>query len=171
MTQQQKSIMRESGFVDPVLDSQKAFRIILDAMARPGKINSLGGLPAPPAPLFPAAAAVCLTLLDMDTPLWLDQAAAAQQVRDYLRFETGCPLAGEPAQAVFGLIADAAAMPALSRFAQGSAEYPDRSASLIIQVGGVERAEWKNLARPGHQGFGAAGRPRPAPDGLGWPAG
>jgi alpha-D-ribose 1-methylphosphonate 5-triphosphate synthase subunit PhnH len=137
------------GFVDPVLDSQRTFRFILDAMARPGKVNQLGSLPSPPAPLLPAAAAVCLTLLDLDTPLWLDAKAAAPQVTDYLRFETGCPLAGEPGKAAFALVADPAQMPPLSSFAQGSAEYPDRSATLIIQVASLGNQAGRTLRGPG----------------------
>ena len=137
------------GFDDPVLDSQNTFRLLLDAMARPGKVQTLGRLPKAPAPLYAAAAAVCLTLLDLDTPLWLDPSASAPEVADYLRFATGCPLSPEPDQAAFGLIADASAMPPLSRFAQGSAEYPDRSATLIIQVDGLSNQGGVVLSGPG----------------------
>ena len=70
--------------------------------------------------------------LDLDTPLWLDAAAATPPVVDFLRFETGCPLAAEPKKAAFALIAQPGAMPDLARFAQGAAEHPDLSATCLL---------------------------------------
>ena len=70
---------------------------------------TLSGPETPPAPLGTASAGVCLTLLDFETPLWLDRAAATAQVRDYLRFHCGVPLVEAPADARFALIADATA--------------------------------------------------------------
>ena len=138
-----------TGFDDPVLDSQKTFRVLLDAMARPGVIHRFPSLPQAPAPLTPASAAVCLTLLDMDTPLWLDDPANVPPVVDFLRFGTGCSLARDPGMAAFGLISDPDSMPPLSSFPQGTAEYPDRSASLIIQVQGLSKQKGKTLRGPG----------------------
>ena len=149
MTHEHQSSAPGPGFDDPVLQSQRTFRHLLDAMARPGKVHRLGGLPQPPQPLNPAAAAVCLTLLDLETPLWLDAAASSPPVVDFLRFATGCPLASEPAQAAFALIADPQAMPPLNRFALGSAEYPDRSATLIIQVDELHSQGGVTLSGPG----------------------
>jgi alpha-D-ribose 1-methylphosphonate 5-triphosphate synthase subunit PhnH len=138
-----------TGFRDPVLDSQDTFRHLLDAMARPGKIHQLTNLPQTPAPLYPAAAAACLTLLDLDTPLWVDEAAGAPQVVEFLRFEIGCHLANEPGRAAFALIAEPEKMPRLARFAQGTAEYPDRSVTLIIQVDELGGQAGKTLKGPG----------------------
>jgi alpha-D-ribose 1-methylphosphonate 5-triphosphate synthase subunit PhnH len=149
MTQINTSMETNVAFKDPVLDSQKVFRHLLDAMARPGKVHHMGDIARPPGPLMPAAAAVCLTLLDLDTPLWLDFGSARPQVTDYLRFATGCPLAGEPDKAAFALILDPAAMPRLSSFNQGSAEYPDRSVTLIIQVDELGGQAGKTLKGPG----------------------
>ena len=63
------------GFADPVADAQSCFRAVLDAMARPGRICIRSGTMAAPPPLCAAAAAVLLTLVDHETPLWLDPAA------------------------------------------------------------------------------------------------
>src|SRR5690606_9844332 len=97
------------GFADPVFDSQRMFRRLLEAMNYPGRIVDAGLHASAPAPLASAAAAVCLSLADYETPVWLD--AAAQPVRDWLRFHCGCPIVADPGQARFGIVADAAAIP------------------------------------------------------------
>lgn len=120
------------GFADPVIDSQRMFRAMQTAMSHPGRVVPLPVTVAPPAPLHPAAAAVCLTLVDWETPLWLD--GMAQAASGWLRFHCGAPIVPEPGNASFGLIADAATMPDLTAFAAGEDDYPDRSATLIVQV-------------------------------------
>ena len=125
----------QPGFDDPVLESQSVFRALLDAMARPGRPEEIAPALEVPAPLRPLAAAVCLTLLDVDTPLWLDAPArASESLRRFLAFHCGCPLTEDPAVAAFALITDPQAMPPLGAFGQGSAEYPDRSTTLVVQV-------------------------------------
>jgi alpha-D-ribose 1-methylphosphonate 5-triphosphate synthase subunit PhnH len=56
-------------------------------MARPGRVHAAGDGLTPPAPLDPATAAVPLTLVDGDTPLWLD--AACAPARDWIAFHCG----------------------------------------------------------------------------------
>jgi alpha-D-ribose 1-methylphosphonate 5-triphosphate synthase subunit PhnH len=138
------------GFAEPVLDSQRTFRAVLEAMARPGTVCRLDRIPAAPEPLAPAAAAICLALVDLDTPLWLDAAAAPAAA--YLRFHCGCPIPEEPESAVFALLADAGHLPSLERFAAGDADYPDRSATLILQVAGLTAGEGRRLSGPGIDG-------------------
>lgn len=114
--------------------SQAAFRALMDAFARPGEIRTLRGGNAP-APLAPASAALVRSLADYETPVWLDEAlAGVPAVADWIRFHTGAPLVNEPGEAVFALIADPLALPDFARFALGSEEYPDRSATLIVQI-------------------------------------
>ncbi len=139
------------GFADPVLDSQTTFRAVLDAMARPGTIVAVPAtLPEVPEPLFPASAAVCLALADFDTPLWLDPSfTAAPAVGNLLRFHCGCPLVEQPLQATFAVIGAAPDMPPLDAFAQGSDEYPDRSATLIVQVATLSDEHGVTLSGPG----------------------
>jgi len=124
------------GFADPAGDSQAAFRRILDAMSRPGRIVALDPVRTAPPPFGPAMAAAALTLLDHETPVWLDAAAATPEAVAFLGFHCGCPLA-PPAAAAFALIADPPAMPALSVFAAGSELYPDRAATLVLEVAGL----------------------------------
>ncbi len=135
------------GLDQPVFDSIKVFRALADAMAHPGEIKRMAANPPAPGQLMPAAAAICLTLLDFETPLWLQTPDAA--VAEYLRFHCGCPITPEPAQARFALITNAAMMPRLSAFSAGDAQYPDRSATLIIQAANLSNASGVKLSGPG----------------------
>ena len=141
-----------SGLSDPVLDSQRIFRGVLDAMAHPGRIVPLPPPPDPPAPLVPAAAAVALTLLDYETPLWLDPAAGAEPVTEYLRFHCGCPLVASPGRAAFALLTNSESLPALDAFDAGSDEFPDRSTTVIVQVAGLRAGMGRRLRGPGIDG-------------------
>ena len=151
-----------AGFADPVLDGQAAFRAVLEAMARPGQVQALAGLPQAPAPLSRVAAAIALTLVDHDAPLWLDPAlAASQPLRAWLAFHSGAPIVESRMEAGFALIAEPLAMPALDSFALGSEAYPDRSTTLILQVQ-VFSDEGPLLSGPGLAApsrFGAAPLP------------
>jgi alpha-D-ribose 1-methylphosphonate 5-triphosphate synthase subunit PhnH len=69
------------------------------------------------------------TLCDFLTPVWLDPPLAdSARVAAFARFRTGSWLAASPAEAAFAVIADGARMLELTAFAQGTPEYPDRSA-------------------------------------------
>jgi len=127
--------MLAPAFVDPVRASQAVFRAVVDAMAHPGTIVAIGELARAPQPLSLAAAAVALTLLDCETPVWLDPALAqSRDIAAWLRFHTGAPLTADPRQAAFGVIADPPSMPQFEVFSQGSMEYPDGAATLVLQV-------------------------------------
>jgi alpha-D-ribose 1-methylphosphonate 5-triphosphate synthase subunit PhnH len=141
-----------AGFADPVLNSQRVFRAVLDAISHPGRVLTLSVPETPPAPLGRASAGVCLAILDFETPLWLDRAAATAPTRDYLRFHCGVPLVELPVDARFALIADATAMPALSAFDAGTDERPDQSATLIVQVTGLASGRGRRLSGPGIDG-------------------
>jgi alpha-D-ribose 1-methylphosphonate 5-triphosphate synthase subunit PhnH len=133
---------------DPAYESQAAFRALMDCTARPGDMRKLKGVTAP-APFAPATAALIKSLADYETPLWLDAAFAAEKkVADWIRFHTGAPIVREPGEAAFALIADAVAMPSLAQFAQGTAEYPDRSTTLLVQIGSFTGAGF-TLRGPG----------------------
>lgn len=137
------------GFADPVHDAQRVFRAVLDAMAHPGRIATLPIDLEAPAPLSAGAAAVCLALLDFETRLWLQPQAATPAVLDFLRFHCGCPAARHTLEAQFALIANAAAMPPLSAFPAGEPEYPDRAATLIVQVERLSEEGGVRLRGPG----------------------
>lgn len=122
------------GFADPVFEAQGAFRTLLNALSYAGRVHEMKTEIDPPSPLDPATVAVALTLFDFDTPAWLDPAAAGGEVPGFLRFHCGAPLVEREEEARFAVIADPGRMPSLDRFAIGEDRYPDRSATLLVQV-------------------------------------
>jgi alpha-D-ribose 1-methylphosphonate 5-triphosphate synthase subunit PhnH len=128
-----------SGFADPVRSAQAAFRAVLAATSRPGTVQRVGVEIAAPPPLTPAIAAVALTLCDQDTPVWLDAPLrASQDVATWLRFHCGCKMVDDPAGASFAFAADMQALPAFDRFNLGTADYPDRSTTIVLNVDSFE---------------------------------
>jgi alpha-D-ribose 1-methylphosphonate 5-triphosphate synthase subunit PhnH len=121
------------GFNDPQLDAQRVFRQLLQAMSRPGQVVPIDRLPEAPKPLSAAAAALALTLFDLDTPIWLSEDLRTV-AGDYLAFHTGAPLTHEIGAASFVLVADGNKLPDLAQVALGDAEYPERAATVIVQV-------------------------------------
>jgi alpha-D-ribose 1-methylphosphonate 5-triphosphate synthase subunit PhnH len=125
----------QPGFADPVHDAQGVFRAVLDALARPGRLRSVGSRLAPNEEASIAARATLLALADATTSVWLQ--FPLPEVASALRFHTGAPLlSGESdlATAQFVLLTDPARCPALERFAFGTAESPEHSATLIVDV-------------------------------------
>ncbi|MCV2881511.1 phosphonate C-P lyase system protein PhnH [Actibacterium sp. XHP0104] len=118
------------GFSEPATQSSHAFRIVMEAMARPGTIRPIAGARAP-APLSVAAGTVLLTLCDGDTPVHLAGEADCEAVRAWLAFHTGAPVVG-PSQAMFA-VGSWQALGPLSAYATGTPDYPDRSATLIVE--------------------------------------
>lgn len=151
------------AFPEPVHDAQRVFRAVMNAMARPGFVFPLEAGLDPPAPLTQAAAAVALSLIDYETPVFLDAPLATNaEVARWLRFHTGAPVTADPSRALFAMFADAAQIPPLARFALGTAEYPDRSTTLVIQVAHLDGGPPLTLEGPGLPGaraFAPAGLP------------
>jgi alpha-D-ribose 1-methylphosphonate 5-triphosphate synthase subunit PhnH len=123
-----------AGFASPVHDAQRCFRAVMQAMARPGSLQAFQPeLKDLPAPLTPMAAALALTLLDYDTPLWLDPGLAkSPAVVSFLKFHTGAPIVTMPVEAAFALVSDPERLINLANFAQGTPDYPDRSTTVIL---------------------------------------
>ncbi len=118
----------EGGFNDVPVQAAQAFRAVMTAMARPGDIVQVCGA-QPPAPMSVAAGAVVLTLCDPETPIYLAGSHDTEQVRAWISFHTGAPcVAAHDAVFALGVWDD---LP-LGAFSIGRAEYPDRSATLIV---------------------------------------
>jgi alpha-D-ribose 1-methylphosphonate 5-triphosphate synthase subunit PhnH len=136
------------GLADPVGDAQRIFRRVLDALAHPGRVVTLDA-PAelPAGVLGRGAIGTGLALLDFETAIWLDEVAGV--AGPHLRFHCNCPLATSRDQAVFVLIGDPATLPPLDGFALGSDSYPDRSATLVIEVKALDQDGALRLSGPG----------------------
>ena len=135
----------DGGFEDPARHAAFAFRAALDAMARPGTITTLSGAVAP-APCSAAAAVLLITLCDPNTPLYLAPSHEDDALRDWITFQTGAPIVDAP-KAMFALGIWEALAP-LDRFATGTSEYPDRAATLIVEMPALA-AQGAALTGPG----------------------
>ncbi|MGD1861257.1 MAG: phosphonate C-P lyase system protein PhnH [Leptolyngbyaceae cyanobacterium] len=135
------------GFQDAVHDAQQTFRALLEALSRPGLPQTTAVL-TPPVGLLPSCAAAALTLLDLETVVWL-QPDLPSAVRDWLLFHTGCPFTKEPQAADFAVIGDVACMPDLKVFNWGSPEYPEAATSLLLQCGELSGGPAISLQGPG----------------------
>jgi alpha-D-ribose 1-methylphosphonate 5-triphosphate synthase subunit PhnH len=149
------------GLADLPHDSQRLFRAILDGFAHPGSIVGLPQTPDAAEPLSRAATAFLLTLVDRDTPLWLAPPLDTPALREFVRFHTGAPIAERPADALFAVVA-AGAAPLLEGFAIGADPYPDRSATVIVEVaslGGGPLRSWRGPGIDGRASVAVSGLP------------
>ncbi|SEA14116.1 phosphonate C-P lyase system protein PhnH [Rubrimonas cliftonensis] len=136
--------MLTGGFADPPIEAARAFRAAMEAMARPGSVHRVAGA-RPPAPLSPAAGALILTLCDADAPLCLVGAADTGEVRGWVAFHTGAPIVGRGACAfAVGSWEDLAP---LDGYPVGTPEYPDRSATLIVDGADLSQGAGAGAAR------------------------
>ncbi|MFT5631946.1 MAG: alpha-D-ribose 1-methylphosphonate 5-triphosphate synthase subunit PhnH [Gammaproteobacteria bacterium] len=119
----------EGGFVNLPIDASYAFRAVMTAMARPGDIVDVRGA-KPPLPMSIAAGVVVLTLCDPETPIHLALSHDTPQVRDWITFHTGAPIVA--AQNAMFALGEWEAL-SLTDFPLGTAEYPDKSATVIVE--------------------------------------
>lgn len=138
------------GFANLALDSQASFRSAMNAMAHPGQIENAPVHTHAPSPLNATAAMLVLTLCDFDSPIWLDnELASCPDVRQFIAFHTSAPIVKDKSEAQFAIISDKSALNDVASFAKGSAEYPDRSTTLIIQVDTLSNHDGVCLTGPG----------------------
>lgn len=126
------------GFDEPAHAAQQVFRALLEAMSRPGRIQTL---PADvlddiePPGLGRGLTALLLTLLDAETSAWLGAPLASRAAADYLRFHTGVRMHDTPDTAAFAVVGALSAQPDLwSRLMRGSDAAPQEGATLIVEL-------------------------------------
>ena len=131
-------IVELPGFKDSIHDSQTTFRTLLNALSRPGTANKIDVELTPPSglnvSLNTACAAACLTLLDLETQVWL-QPGLDEEIKNWLLFHTGCGFTGDTNKADFAIIWNIENMPDISKFKQGTPVYPEDSTTLLMMVG------------------------------------
>lgn len=137
------------GFSDASTQSSFAFRAALEVLSRPGEIRALTGA-TPPAPLSVAAGALLLTLCDGTTPVHIAGAHDCAVLRDWITFHCGAPLVSAE-QATFAVGTWHALQP-VTRFAIGQPDYPDRSATLIVEMADLQQTGAR-LTGPGIADF------------------
>jgi len=123
------------GFADPVHDAQSVFRAVLEALSRPGRLQTLeacDGLQAP-APLSRGLAALLLTLLDGETSLHLAGPLGSDAAWMAARFHTGVRMAPRSDADFVAQRADEACWDGLRL---GSDEAPQEGATLIVEATG-----------------------------------
>ncbi|MCU0831341.1 MAG: phosphonate C-P lyase system protein PhnH [Rhizobiaceae bacterium] len=172
-----------SAITQPAMDltrqSQQTFRAIMNALARPGIMQTVASVGAPDG-LDSAAAAAILALCDYETPLWLAQSfAGSPSIGSWVTFHTGAPRVADPRLAAFALV-DLECDPLdLATFSQGNAEYPDRSTTVIAVAPSLEAGRQLRISGPGIKGaalLSVAGLPHDfttqwAVNGQGFPLG
>lgn len=133
------------GFADAPVQSARAFRAALDALSRPGLIVAVAGA-EPPAPLSVAAGVLLLVLADGTTQVHLAGGWDCAVVRDWITFHCGAPLVG-PQDATFA-VGDWSSLQPVSRFSIGRADYPDRAATLFVEMASLSN-DGMRLTGPG----------------------
>ena len=118
------------GFQNAPIDAARAFRAAMSAIARPGRIETLSGA-RPPHPLSIAGGTLLLTLCDPETPVHLAGDHDVSDIRAWIAFHTGAPLVAREV-ASFAVGTWDALLP-LGDYRLGVPEYPDRSATLIVE--------------------------------------
>ncbi len=119
------------GLQDGVHDSQQAFRAVLDALARPGQLRWIGTA-LPGVALGGAMARLLLSMCDEETSVWWQSDDA--DLQQWLRFHTGAPVAEQPGLASFAVFAEPDPALLLGTFAAGTAEAPEFSSTLLIEI-------------------------------------
>lgn len=138
-----------AGFADPVQASQQVFRAALKVMSEPGTLVDVDYVEEAPKGLDLSTWQLTLSLLDPDTRVWLSPTlAASDAVVSNLRFHCQCSLVKSATEADFAIALNTE-LPQLAQLNWGSAEYPDRSTTLVVQVPALSAEPFWSLSGPG----------------------
>ena len=139
---------------NPVFDAQLHFRLIMDSLARPGKINKLDGIDIhPPTGINNASAFIAMALLNQDVSFFLSNQDL--QISDYITINTASKTT-TPDKADFMFINGATSERILESAQIGTLLYPETGAFVIIDVDEVsntyiQKAKKLVLSGPGNE--------------------
>jgi alpha-D-ribose 1-methylphosphonate 5-triphosphate synthase subunit PhnH len=136
------------GLADPVGQATQVFRALLSAMAQPARACDIDLDLARIGGAYPASLAILLTLADTDTPVCL-VGSAEWELAAFLRFHCGCPVTEDPQHATLGLISEPRLACRAFEFPIGSDEFPDTSATVILEVGSLVAGPRRTIKGPG----------------------
>lgn len=122
------------GFHDASIGSQAAFRTALSALSHPGRVIEMPEVSELPRCGHGAAAVLLQALVDSECSVWLSPSLVNSDAAAWLRFHTGCRWAPSPATARFLWVAQGDEPPALASLDAGTHEYPDQSATCVLEV-------------------------------------
>lgn len=141
------------GFTHDAYGSQAVFKTSLNALSYPGRPMKMPFNCALPAQGQGAAAALLLGLLDSNTTLWMSPNLFDSDAAPWLRFHTGCKVSKDVHTAQFIWVAFGDPIPQLSTLTLGNDEYPDQSATCILETQGFnEHSEGWVIQGPGIDG-------------------
>ena len=158
---------------DEIFDAQEHYRLVLDSMARPGKINVMPQLELTQPLGIPAAGAlVGFALLNSDVSYCVE-GSMAEEVSRYLLINTSArPVAKEEADFIF--LDGSVPAEVLSGLKVGTLPYPEGGATVIVAVEQLA-GEGEQLAAAGEgvqlllKGPGVAGEKKLCVNGPGVP--
>jgi alpha-D-ribose 1-methylphosphonate 5-triphosphate synthase subunit PhnH len=134
-----RAISQANLSLQPVRDTQRTFRVVLDAMARPGTVKQLP-VAARDAPVNPWLAAVLVTLVDHEVGLAVEPFDGADLLERFVCQRTAVVLTGAD-RADFVVAASDRLDPSLPvRLRQGTLAYPNDSATLLILIPTLDRS-------------------------------
>jgi len=128
--------MKKEICFEEVFDAQEQFRIVLDAMAHPGKIYQLKDFDfETPSALSNASAVIAFALLNADTSF---HTLGNSQLSEYLSVNTGA-IQETFERADFVFIQGNSNAEFLFRLKHGTLSYPEDSATLLIEVAEINK--------------------------------
>lgn len=124
-------MLKEVGY-DQVFDAQRHFRVLLDAMSRPGKIATLNDVDLEcPAGLTKAETLIAFALLNADVGFCVE--GLAEDAETYLALNTNAHIV-DPDEADFLFVSGADRSEAMMEAKIGDPRYPEGGATLVTRV-------------------------------------
>jgi alpha-D-ribose 1-methylphosphonate 5-triphosphate synthase subunit PhnH len=125
--------MKREVIYDEVFDAQQHFRLLLDSMARPGKINTLTDMDIlPPAGINKASAMVSFALLNTDVSFYAE-GGESKAIETYIALNTAAKPVGV-IDADFIFINGLNDAETVFEAKIGNLSYPEESATFVIDV-------------------------------------